>query len=178
MSTAKLNVWVTQVGDPCKIDNSHQWYIHVLHCDGQILRWCDRDYRNLRAHCGHLEIEVPPGCYIVCATWSPTGDTGQFPTHLGNHITHLQIVRVNCGDHACVTLFPPTFHFCGIWWIVAARQHIELQQLPYEETVAAIEAVERVLENVGRDPFTRRMAAAIREHPPRGKRSADDEDEA
>ena len=33
MSTAKLNIWVTEVGDPCRIDMKHQWFVHVLHCE-------------------------------------------------------------------------------------------------------------------------------------------------
>ena len=69
MSTAKLNIWVTEVGNPCKIDMKHQWFVHVLHCDGELLNWCDKVYTNLRTKCGHLEIDVPPGCDMVCATW-------------------------------------------------------------------------------------------------------------
>jgi hypothetical protein len=40
MGTATLNVWVTEVGDPCKIDLQHQWSVHVLTCDGELLEWC------------------------------------------------------------------------------------------------------------------------------------------
>jgi hypothetical protein len=25
------------------------------------------------------------------------------------------MVRANCGDHACVTLFDPSLHLCGTW---------------------------------------------------------------
>ncbi|MGI9174955.1 MAG: hypothetical protein ACR2GR_06520 [Rhodothermales bacterium] len=166
MSIAKLNVWVTKVGNPCDIDDTRQWYIHVLHCDGRIVRWCDRDYRNIKTECGHAEIEIPPGCYQVVATWSPASGTGELPTTLGNHITHLQVVRVNCGDHACVTLFPPTFHFCGVWWIVAAQQHAELGRLPADEAKAAIEAVQRLMEHDEADPFTQRMLKEINEQRP------------
>ena len=50
MSTARLNVWVTALGQPCRIDAAHQWYVHVLHCNGEILTWCRaRDCRGIDA---------------------------------------------------------------------------------------------------------------------------------
>jgi hypothetical protein len=140
MSTAKLNVWVTKVGEPCKIDMDHQWYVHVLHCDGEILNWCDKSYTNLRTKCGHLEVEIPPGCYMVCATWSP-GPGGTKPVTFGNHISHLSIIRAHCGEEVCATLFPPTFHWCGIWWLVALEEHIAQKRIPPGAVGAAREAV-------------------------------------
>ena len=154
MSTAKLNVWVTAVGEPCKIDEKHQWYVHILHCNGELLRWCDKIYVNLKTKCGQLEEEVPPGCYMVVATWSPARGGSTVPTSLGNHISHLASVRVNCGDHACVTLFPPTFHFCGIWWITALRHHVNAGAVDKQLGENAVEAVNAVLEKTPRhDPF-------------------------
>jgi len=133
MGTAKLNVWVTEVGNPCKIDMKHQWWVHVLHCNGELLNWCKQKlYTNLKTECGHLEVEIPPGCYMVCATWSPNTSGQPNPKSLGNHITHLSVVRANCGDHVCVTLFPPTLHHCGIWWGKALKEAIALNLLPRE----------------------------------------------
>lgn len=178
MSTAKLNVWVTKVGDACKIDNEHQWYVHILHCDGELLRWCDRTYSNLATKCGHLEIEIPPGCYMVCATWSPAPAGQIAPTSLGNHISHLVSIRAECGEESCVTLFPPTFHFCGIWWLIALREHLSLNQLPREAGAAAqnaLQAVEELLKHVPADEFTQRMLRIQEQRPEppqpaRGKR--------
>ena len=152
MSTATLNVWVTEVGEPCKIDMEHQWFVHVLHCDGTALNWCDREYINILTKCGHVEIEVPPGQYMVVATWSPGQPKN--PTQLGNHLTHLQIVRVNCGDHACVTLFPPTAHFCGWWFIRALRDAVALDALDRGVADEAYAAVERVLDALPANEFT------------------------
>lgn len=160
MSTAKLNVWVTAVGEPCRIDMQHQWYVHVLHCDGELLNWCGRTYTNLPTKCGHLEIEIPPGCYMVCATWSPAPVGQSSPTSLGNHISHLASIRASCGDHVCATLFPPTFHWCGIWWLVALRESVALKRLPGEAVPAAknaMQAVEALLEHIPADEFTRNM---------------------
>ena len=156
MSTARLNVWITSVGNPCEIDMEHQWFVHVLHCDGRILRWCGRTYTNIRTKCGHVEFPIPPGCYTVVATWSPA-PPGDNPTSLGNHISHLSVVRANCGDHVCVTLFPPTFHWCGIWWLRALTQHMELGTIDREAGGRAVEAVQAVLEKVPMDEFTKAM---------------------
>jgi len=156
VSTAQLNVWVTKVGDPCQIDMEHQWFVHVLHCDGTILNWCGRRFTNIRTKCGHAEVAIPPGCYTVCATWSPA-PPGNNPTTLGNHISHLSVVRANCGDHVCVTLFPPTFHWCGIWWLQALTTHMENDTVDKEAGRAALEAVRKVLAKVPADPFTEAM---------------------
>lgn len=152
MSTAKLNIWVTEVGNPCKIDMERQWYVHILHCDGSVLNWCDRRYTNLLTKCGHLEVEVPPGCYMVVATWSKSQDTAIRPTRLGNHLTHLQVARVNCGDHACITLFPPTAHFCGIWWVRALEVAALRQEIPRPLADEARQLVAKMLEATGEKP--------------------------
>jgi hypothetical protein len=168
MSTAKLNVWVTEVGDPCRIDMKHQWFVHVLHCEGDVLNWCDKVYTNLKTKCGHLEIEIPPGCYMVCATWSPAPLGQATPTSLGNHISHLAAVRANCGDHVCVTLFPPTFHWCGIWWLTALKETIQLKRLPKGADDAArnaVNAVEALLKFIPPDEFTQRMQQISRNPP-------------
>ena len=169
MSTATLNVWVTGVGEPCKIDDQRQWYVHVLHCDGTILDWCGRHYQNIPTKCGHVEIEVPPGTYLVVATWSP-GAPGTSPTSLGNHISHVQIARVNCGDHACVTLFPPTFHWCGIWWLVALREAMTLQNFPANARPAAkraLEAADELLKQIPPDPLAQQMLKIEQEPRPK-----------
>ena len=156
MSTSNLDVWVSEVGNPCKIDMNYQWFVHVLNCDGSVLDWCDRRYTNIETTCGHVELEIPPGQYMVCATWSP-GAPSPHPFSLGNHISHLQVVRANCADHICVTLFPPTFHWCGIWWLRALADHAELGTINRERVDQAMEAVRAVLDEVPMDPFTEAM---------------------
>jgi hypothetical protein len=168
MSTARFNVWVTKVGEPCKIDMAHKWYVHVLHCDGEILDWCNRRYSNIETKCGHVEFEAPPGCYMVCATWSPA-PAAITPTSLGNHISHLQIVRANCGDDVCVTLFPPTFHWCGIWWVRALDELVGLGKVNRTQGKAAATAVRALLAELEMDPLTKAMEAIAQ--PPAKRRS-------
>lgn len=160
MSTATVNVWVTGIGDPCHIDTEHQWFVHVLDCDGRVLRWCGpgdesrpRPFMNIKTKCGHVEFEVPPGCYTVCATWSPGTDS----EHLGNHLTHLAVIRVNCGDHACVTLFPPTLHHCRTWFERALEVHAQAGALEPDLVGRARQAIGEALEKVPADPFTDAM---------------------
>ena len=158
MSVARLNVWVTAVGDPCRIDTLHQWYVHVLHCEGDIVEWpAGNHYVNLPTKAGHLEVDIPPGCYVVCATWSRSAQTSGAPTSFGNHISHLAMVRANCGDHVCVTLFPPTFHWCGIWWLIALREAVTAKVVPANVARPAEQAVRAVLDKVPADPFTEQM---------------------
>ena len=73
MSTAKLNVWVTRTADACHIDDRRQWFVHITDCHGNVLVWCDKKYSFLPTKCGHLEVEIPPGCYTVFASWTPAG---------------------------------------------------------------------------------------------------------
>lgn len=150
MSTARLNVWVTALGQPCRIDQAHQWYVHVLHCNGEILTWCGQKFTNILTRCGHAEIDVPPGCYVVCATWSP----GTSAESLGNHLTHNSIVNVRCGDHACVNLFSPTLHNCGTWFTQGVRDAIQLGRVDQAVAIRAVDAVQALLAQVPQDPFT------------------------
>ena len=172
MSTAKLNVWVTEVGNGCRIDMTHQWFVHVLHCNGEILDWCNRKYTNLATKCGHLEVEIPPGCYMVCATWSAAPPTANLPTSLGNHISHLSMIRANCGDEVCATLFPPTFHWCGIWWLVALRETMALKRMPKEAGRAAeiaVKAVDDLLKLLPQDEVTKNMMRLTENRPKKPK---------
>jgi hypothetical protein len=162
MSTATLNVWITEIGDPCHIINpspQENWYVHILDCDGKVLEWCDRRYRDIRTRCGHAEIEVPPGCYTVMASHSQEGE-GVPP--FGNRLTHVQIVRVNCGDHACVTLFSPSLWNCGTWFRTALRaQAAGLTEagVKAETTRAAADAIDDILTQLKPDTFTQNMEA-------------------
>jgi hypothetical protein len=173
MSTGNLNIWVGEVGEPCRIvgripkgqKQPKEWFAHILHCDGDILTWCGKAYTNLPTQCGHLEVDVPPGCYVVCATWSE----GTGATFLGNHLTHCAVVQVKCGDHACITLFNPTLHSCGSWFLLGLRGAIRFGGLD-RETVqlaeAAAQAVERLLPRVPGGAFAEKTARlGVQERP-------------
>jgi hypothetical protein len=112
---------------------------------------------------------------MVCATWSPAPGGTSVPTTLGNHISHLVTVRADCGDEVCATLFPPTFHWCGIWWLVALRESIALKRLPENAgpaANAAVNAVEALLRQVPQDDFTKQMMKIAENRPKPPKKTA------
>ena len=90
MGMARLNVWITKPGRPCTID-SGSWIVYVLTCDLKPLEWCRFPPRT-PAKCGHAEIDLPPGCYVVIAL----GDGG---------MTCPAVVEACCDHHVCVKLF-------------------------------------------------------------------------
>jgi hypothetical protein len=144
--TAKLCVWVTEFGDPCHIMQSETFYVHITLCDGNVLKWCDRTYSYIPTKCGMVEIEVPPGCYSVFATHTPKPGEGVPP--FGNRLTHLQVVRVNCGDHVCVTLFSPSIWYCGTWFMDAVNAYhgaLEKNKIDPKLATNAAEAVNALL---------------------------------
>jgi hypothetical protein len=129
MGMGKLNIWVSDVADPCGTW-SGEGYMTILDCKG-VLAWpCGHwlapdgtwqpvprgEYRDLKFVCGHLEVEVPPGCYwVVCG-----GVYGQHPLHF-NYTTHVGIVQVGCDETACVKLYNPSLRLCWDWFLVGLR---------------------------------------------------------
>lgn len=143
MSTSILNVWITNLGDPCSISNDsgrgipYRWSVAVFHCDGEVVNWSEGRYRFHRddpwtripfhvpvggtqagwwyemipTRDGHVEIELPPGCYVVRGsmhTWFVNN------TLFGNWATDRGIVQACCGDDVCVTLYAPSFQPCHV----------------------------------------------------------------
>jgi hypothetical protein len=155
MSAATLNVWITAIGDPCHI-SSTEWFVNIVDCEGKVLEWCGKVYGNLPAKCGHLQVEVPPGCYAVFAVENPSG----IPP-FGNQLTHIQIVRANCCDHVCVTLFAPSAHLCGSWFGTALRGNVDgflKAGVPRQALEGAIEAVNNVVKAIPTNAFSTNLA--------------------
>jgi hypothetical protein len=153
MSTSTLNVWITAIGDPCHISNT-EYFVSVVDCEGNPLDWCGKTYKSLPTECGHIELEVPPGCYAVFAVQQPGGIQP-----FGNLLTNVAIVRVNCGDHACVTLFAPDAHLCGSWFGGALRDIANTPDIPRELVTAALEAVNRLVAVLEPTTFSRNLDA-------------------
>jgi hypothetical protein len=166
MSTANLNVWITKIGDPCHITDA-TYFVTIVDCGGKVLEWCGKTYSFLPARCGHLEIEIPPGCYVVFAGQDPKG-IGVPP--FGNLLTHIEVVRANCGDHVCVTLFAPTLHYCGTWFTTAIQTIIAGGGFPGVDpklAPAALQAVQALLAKVPADTFTANTVEALAQGPPK-----------
>ena len=78
----------------------------------------------------------------------------------GNRLTHVQIVRVNCGDHACVTLFSPSAWHCGTWFKAAIEMQLTAMEragVKPETARRAIKAIDALLDQLPIDAFTRNM---------------------
>jgi hypothetical protein len=170
MSVAMANIWITQQGKPCTIENKKTLFVYFLHCDGRVLEWCGKRYVGLPAKCGHLQIEIPVGCYIVGAVENPSG----IPP-LGNHLTHIAIIRANCGDHVCVTLFNPTLHHCATWLQTAAAGHLGGPAAPAGEVNAAlrntVQALDGLIKALPPDEFTVTQAKELApQTPPRAQK--------
>lgn len=115
---ATLKVYITATGNPCEI-STKQFFVYVLKCcDFQVFKYCDKTYSHMPTRCGYLEVEIPPGCYIVGAVMNPNG----IPP-LGNHLTHIVPIRVNCGE-VCVTLFDSSLHVCASWIGAAINSYV------------------------------------------------------
>ena len=167
MSTAKLNVWITRYGDPCHIDDKESYFVYITDCGGKILEWCGKKYAGLPAKCGHLEVEIPPGCYSVFASHNPQG--GGIPP-FGNRLTHIQVVRANCGDHVCVTLFAPMMKQCGSWFAYAVKTQLaglRAGKIDAELANAAVKAVEAFVAKLPPDPVAENMLKAVDEGNPK-----------
>jgi hypothetical protein len=164
--TATLCIWVTEFGDPCRIMESEKMYVHVTRCDGTVLEWCRRKYSFIPTECGRVEIQVPPGCYSVFATHSPQG---QGIPPFGNRLTHVQVVRANCGDHICVTLFSPSLWYCGTWFAHAVNTQLEglLKVRGLDARVArqAVTAVQNLLAKLPTDTYAENTMKAIEQEP-------------
>lgn len=140
MSTSILNVWITNLGDPCSIANDpglpNPWVVAVAHCNGRVLNWSEGRYRHhkedrwipIRPHPGvggvtgwwydsiptrdgHVEIEAPPGCYVVRATMHSWFVNGLL---YGNWATERAVVQACCGDDVCATLYAPSALACSV----------------------------------------------------------------
>lgn len=166
MSTAKLNVWITRFGDACHIDDKEPYFVYITDCGGKILEWCGKKYASLPAKCGHLEVEIPPGCYSVFASHNP-GATGP---GFGNRLTHIQVVRANCGDHVCVTLYAPSLSHCGTWFAYAVKSQLtglRAAKIDPELANAAVKAVEALVAKLPPDAAAANMLKAVDEGDPK-----------
>jgi hypothetical protein len=92
-SFGKLNVWVRDMH--CNVVKS-EGHLHVFPCCGNDLF----PGSNHLIQNGHVEINVPPGCYIIKA--------GMYTGH-GNIYTDKTIIIVKCGKESCVNLVLPQF---------------------------------------------------------------------
>ena len=88
MGISKINVWIREPDD-CTVAEMDGFAWARTCCASNSKKLYQAKLRN-----GHAEIEVPPGCYIVDASWRPgcCGDAKE------------TMVIVDCGETVCVNL--------------------------------------------------------------------------
>lgn len=140
MSVATLSVWIPNLGQPCTVANDpglpNPWRVVVFRCDGQVLNWSEGRFRthhkeswttipwhtppggiegywydSIPTRDGHVEIEVPPGTYVVRATMHSWFVNGLL---YGNWATDHAVVQACAGQDVSVTLYTPSAMACHI----------------------------------------------------------------
>lgn len=143
MGLGKLNIWIRYEPDitwSCKIDSENRWWVTIYDCSRRILEWCGKRYARIGpTEHGHIEIKVPPGCYILSAIGYATGH---------NTFTAPAFVQVGCGETVCVNLLAPIQHTCGWYWIAGVTQAAKEKVVPPRVAQQAINATKEVLKHV------------------------------
>lgn len=171
MGLAKLNIWVSDVADPCGTWKE-EGRMTVLDCKG-VLSWpCGRylapggkwlpvpngTYKDLPFKCGHLEVELPPGCY-----WVVAGFVLLHKEYIHfNKTTHVGIVEVGCNEDACVKLFNPTVRLCWRWLLVGLQILAATPQAKINAN--AVNAIEKSVEDLLRDVPRLPIEGVIEDH--------------
>lgn len=168
MSTAVLNLWVTNLGEPCSIASDvslpNAWVVAVSHCDGRVVNWSEGRFRwrrddpwisialhrppggtpgfwfdSIPTRDGHVEVELPPGCYVVRATMHSWFVNGRL---YGNWATDRAVVQACCGEDTCATLYAPSAPACWIplfeFVIPLLVEHGLLKQSQVREAATAL----------------------------------------
>jgi hypothetical protein len=184
MGVGRIQLWVPSIYDPCAIDPTSTYVATVQRCSGKVLDWPGGRYQTKDGQWhpilgaqfglnpgkpgfydgvpgtgdpGHVYFEVPPGCYVVSASWhvwkgpAPGGQNVLY----GNQATHKTIVCVCCDKDACVTLFQPTGWHCSVIQV----QELLMQVLAgnnvikREEQAAFVRAMEPLLKVLNPSEF-------------------------
>lgn len=145
MALAKIDIWVSEMEDPCGVDDEHNWYVIIYDCDGRILKWCGKRYFLMPAKCGHLEVDLPPGVYYIRAVWgySHTG-----PLYHVNHYTDAAIVQASEREAVSVKLFNPSLHRCGYIFLSAVKVLMKHKMFPPDLVKGLEEMMNKILAEV------------------------------
>ena len=158
MGMARLNIWITDLGHPCKMAQ-RDWVVAIAGCDGKILEWCGRRYDSVPAPCGHVDLEVPPGCYVIRAsahTWWSQG------LLFGNWATDRAVVQACCDEHHCVTLYAPSVMACWVpLFDIVLPTLVENGTLP-RETLGALQTINAAIAKLPTTEFEREEAENLR----------------
>ncbi len=174
MSLSHLSVFVSGIDDPCSVDN-RTWYVTIYNCDGSVLEWCGKRFVVMPAPCGHLQVDVPPGCYYIKAVWGFTVVTPGL-VYRANHFTDAAIVQACCDQTTCVKLFNPSAHRCGFIYVRALQDLVAQKAIDPGLADQVGGAVKEINEQIGRPgrPFELGHLDEIRELVAEQEKQGDD----
>ncbi len=149
MGFGKINVWIREPDD-CTVSEMDGYAWARPCCARNNPKIYQAELIN-----GHAEIEVPPGCYIVDASWKPgcCGDAKE------------TVVTVDCGETVCVNLIR---EWAGepIRRITSFVNHAIEAKIPKEKIDGIVEILKTIAETVPeskRRYFTDKMFEMKRE---------------
>ena len=158
MATGRIDIWVTTAGDPCRIsevgvDSPGPWVVAIWDCCGRLLTWCGKRYVGLPTKCGHIEVEVPPGTYVIRAAEGMNVQADGSVT--GNYWTDHAVAYVCCGEETCVTLVAPSTHQCGFGWLYAVEALMKAGKIDRGLAENALQAGHALLAQLPQSAFER-----------------------
>jgi len=100
MGLSKLNIWLRDENcRPYKIQTALGDKIWIKNCMGETVEFVP----DIPVGTAHVEVEVPPGCYIIQGHVCEPGV---------NDFTDKAMVVVGCNQEQCVNLFVPKVRTC------------------------------------------------------------------
>jgi hypothetical protein len=133
--------------DPCSVSD-RTWFVTLYDCEGRVFSWCGRRYVLIPAPCGHLQLDVPPGCYYLKAVWSFRVITPGLVFRV-NHFTDAAIVTACCDQTTCIKLFNPSAHRCGTIYARAVNDLVQQQAVPAALGRQALNLTGEINEQIG-----------------------------
>ena len=175
------------IANDAKSGLPHAWVIAVSHTDGRVLNWSEARYRfhkedawkpvpyhtppggtvpgwwcdSIPTLDGHVELEVPPGTYVVRGsmhTWFVHG------LLYGNWATDHGIIPLGGGDEGCVMLYAPTAIACWIPLFHFVLPLLVQRKLMDHETGRKLEAIRDTLKPEAGSPFEQAELQTLRRH--------------
>ena len=155
MSTSTVDVWIDDWADPCKISNQ-TWHVTVTDCENRVIRWCDMTYEGIEARCGHIELQLPPGCYLVFAVLRiplpppppppPSPPDFPFPGFI-QFFADPQVLTLGCGANACIRLHVRSYRRAWDDVMLTTQRLVRQGAIPQNVADQVAAAMEAALEN-------------------------------
>ncbi len=128
MGLAKLNVWFRdEQCRPFKIQRPGLDYVIISNCIGEEVQRADVPVGK-----AHIEMEVPPGCYVVHGHVCEPGI---------NDFTDKAIAIVGCGQEVCVNLIVPKVRTCVVRGLNAFIREARLLNIPQPDIRTAARTI-------------------------------------